>query len=73
METPQFLRELPAEFEPLRTLLETQLKPYIKIHETQVGRINEDSTGDPLTLWQSKIGGNPYFPKGLDYPRVPVS
>ncbi|MCD8486709.1 MAG: DUF1963 domain-containing protein [Desertifilum sp.] len=73
METPQFLRELPAEFEPLRTLLETNLKPYIKIHETQVGRINQDSTGDPLTLWQSKIGGNPYFPKGLDYPRDPVS
>lgn len=73
METPQFLRELPAEFEPLRTLLEAQLKPYIKIHETQVGRINEDSTGDPLTLWQSKIGGNPYFPKGLDYPCDPVS
>ncbi|TVP64610.1 MAG: DUF1963 domain-containing protein [Nodularia sp. (in: Bacteria)] len=27
-----------------------------------------DANGDPLTLWQSKIGGNPYFPKDMEYP-----
>lgn len=24
-----------------------------------------------LTLWQSKVGGDPYLPKGVDYPRHP--
>lgn len=25
-----------------------------------------------LTLWQSKVGGDPYLPKGADYPRHPA-
>ncbi|TVP64617.1 MAG: DUF1963 domain-containing protein [Nodularia sp. (in: Bacteria)] len=27
-----------------------------------------DANGDPLTFWQSKIGGNPYLPKNIEYP-----
>ncbi|MGG6297286.1 DUF1963 domain-containing protein [Leptolyngbya sp. AN02str] len=73
METPQFLQNLPKQFEPLRAFLEGSLRPYIKIHEENVGHINEDSSNDPLTLWQSKIGGNPYFPRGLDYPTDPTT
>lgn len=73
MDNPQFLRDLPSEFEPIRSFLESSLKPYIKITETEVGRLNDDSTGDPLTLWQSKIGGNPYFPIMFEYPVDPVT
>lgn len=73
METPRFLQDLPEEFEPLRAFLEGNLKPYIKIHAENVGQTNEDSSNDPLTLWQSKIGGNPYFPKGVDYPTDPTT
>lgn len=65
--TPQFLRDLPPQFEPLRSFL-TNLLPYIKITEEDVGRLNSDLTGDPLALWQSKLGGNPYLPQGTSYP-----
>ena len=65
---PQFLHDLPPQFEPLRSLLTTNSLPYIKITEEAVGNLNSDLTGDPLELWQSKIGGHPYLPKGTSYP-----
>ncbi|MEA5574309.1 YwqG family protein [Calothrix sp. UHCC 0171] len=68
MNTPQFLRDLPPQFEPLRSFLPTDLLPYIKIIEEAVGNLNFDFAGDPLELWQSKIGGYPYLPKGTSYP-----
>ncbi len=73
IETPQFLRDLPRKFSPLKKLLEENLKPYIKITPGErVGNMNNrsyaEANGDPLTLWQSKIGGNPYFPKNVEYP-----
>ncbi|GAB4135116.1 MAG: DUF1963 domain-containing protein [Cyanobacteria bacterium J069] len=68
-ELPPILQELSPEFEPLRPFLESQLLPFMKIASTAVGSLDEDSTGDPLKLWQSKIGGNPYLPKGYDHPR----
>lgn len=72
-ENPQFLRDLPRKFIPMKKLLEQNLRPYIKITAgEQVGQMDTlsyaDATGDPLTLWQSKIGGNPYFPKHIEYP-----
>ena len=72
-ETPQFMRDLPRKFIPMKKLLEESLKPYIKITPGEkVGDMNNlsypDANGDPLTLWQSKIGGNPYFPKNVEYP-----
>jgi uncharacterized protein YwqG len=68
--TPQFLHDLPAQFEPLRSFLEANLLPYIKIRvgEEAGSFSGTDAAGDPLTVWQSKLGGNPYFPKDLDYP-----
>ena len=73
IKTPQFLRDLPRKFSPMKKLLEQNLIPYIKITVgEQVGEMdtlaNADANGDPLTLWQSKIGGNPYFPKDREYP-----
>ncbi|GAX34715.1 DUF1963 domain-containing protein [Nodularia sp. NIES-3585] len=73
IENPQFLRDLPRKFSPLKKFIEENLKPYIKITAgEQVGEMNTlsyvNANGDPLTLWQSKIGGNPYFPKDMAYP-----
>ncbi|QIR36159.1 DUF1963 domain-containing protein [Tolypothrix sp. PCC 7910] len=73
-DTLQLLRDLPPEFEPLRSLLAANMSPYIKIIEEQAGHLNSagypnfDWGGDPLELWQSKIGGHPYLPKGTSYP-----
>jgi uncharacterized protein YwqG len=74
-DTPQFLRDLPPQFEPMRSFLEANLLPYIKIQVgEEVGNFSgANPTGDPLTVWQSKIGGNPYFPKDLEYPIDPDS
>jgi uncharacterized protein YwqG len=69
VDIPPFLRDLPSQFESLRPLLEASLQPYIKIRVgEEVGSFGTDFTGDPLTVWQSKIGGNPYFPKNMEYP-----
>ncbi|MBE9052474.1 DUF1963 domain-containing protein [Nostocales cyanobacterium LEGE 11386] len=71
---PLFLEDLPSQFEPLRSFLQQNLVPYIKIQVgEQVGSMDffNRGTGDPLTVWQSKIGGNPYFPKTADYPIDP--
>lgn len=51
--------KLPLELEPYRQKIEATLKPYIQIKE----RANNN-----LDLWQSKFGGLPYLPKGIDYP-----
>jgi uncharacterized protein YwqG len=74
-DTLAFLRELPPRFESLRSFLEANLQPYIKIQVgEEVGSFGgAKPTGDPLTVWQSKIGGNPYFPKDLEYPIDPGS
>lgn len=53
--------ELSSELEPYRSLIESTLKPYIKI---------KDRASDNLDWWQSKFGGLPYFPKGIDYPQT---
>jgi uncharacterized protein YwqG/predicted DNA-binding WGR domain protein len=73
LEMPEFLRELPPRFEPLRSHLEANLVPYIKFSVTRVGQPTKidratDWCDDPLELWQSKIGGHPYLPKGTSYP-----
>jgi len=72
-DTPQFLRDLPSQFEPFRPFLEANLVPYIKIQETEVqnqsiANVGSSWCNDPLELWQSKIGGYPYLPKGISYP-----
>ncbi len=78
IKTPQFLRDLPRKFSQMKNLLEQNLIPYITITPGEkAGEMNTfsntDAKGDPLTFWQSKIGGNPYFPKDREYPIDPIS
>ncbi len=70
---PPFLNDLPAQFEPLREFLTASLKPYIKITESEGSDPGDQDPVDPFSLWQSKIGGNPYFPKDAVYPMDPES
>lgn len=51
---------LPKILEPLREKIEATL--------TQTVRISPRNEA-PVHLWQSKIGGKPYWPKNLDYPQ----
>lgn len=52
--------ELSTELEPYRSLIETTIKPYIKIQLTN---------NNKPTWWQSKFGGFPYLPRDFDYPK----
>ncbi len=54
------LMELPEELELYKDIIESTLLPFIKIEAT----INPNTE-----LWQSKFGGNPYFPKDMEYPK----
>ncbi|WP_071516547.1 YwqG family protein [Geitlerinema sp. PCC 9228] len=65
----QFLQALPWEFEPLRSWLENQITPYISLQPRKVEHLRGDPSRDPLSFWQSKIGGHPYFPKNYPYPQ----
>lgn len=56
-----FTLNLPPNLEADRPQLEKTIKPFVEIELEQA---------DQLTLWQSKFGGIPYFPKNLDYPRT---
>jgi uncharacterized protein YwqG len=72
-ELPAFLKDLPPQFEPLRSFLEAHLVPYIKLQTQQAGSLpsgsaDADGWDDPLAPWQSKIGGRPYLPRGTSYP-----
>lgn len=68
-EMPQWLRDLPPQFEPLRPFLEAKLQTYIKVQAGErVQWLNAAWETDPLEPWRSKIGGYPYLPKGTAYP-----
>ncbi len=54
--------KLPPPLENLRKELEATQKLYLKI---------TPSFSNKMTVWESKFGGEPYFPKGLDYPKSP--
>ena len=51
---------LPAILEPFRTKLEPTVKPFI--------RVMPKAAGFPA-LWESKIGGVPYLPADVDFPK----
>lgn len=74
LDLPPIFQALPPEFEPLRSYLAANLTPYLKITQTKQqgdGPVAGGGQGwfnDPLKLWQSKIGGYPYLPKGMPYP-----
>ncbi len=50
---------LPFELEPQRPKLEATARPFVKIIPGEAGDV---------PVLQSKIGGKPYLPKGVDYP-----
>ncbi|MEL4894398.1 YwqG family protein [Crocosphaera sp. Alani8] len=54
--------KLPPLLENLRNELEATQKLYLKI---------TPSFNNKMTLWESKFGGDPYFPKQLNYPKSP--
>lgn len=57
---------LSKSLEPFRNRIESTIKPYVRM---EVGdAFVEFHFKERLGLWQSKIGGFPYFPKGHDYP-----
>lgn len=51
--------DLPSDLLIYKEKIEATIKPFIEIKTKAV---------DNLSLWQSKFGGFPYFPKGLQYP-----
>lgn len=57
---PQLDIEFPDELLLCKENIQATIKPFIEI-KTQ--------PGDDLQLWQSKFGGDPYFPLGLQYPK----
>lgn len=52
--------ELPEELKQFKLNIESTIKPFIEI------KTKRDKN---LSLWQSKFGGFPYFPKEMPYPR----
>lgn len=64
-----FLTDLPPELELLRAFLRDKFVPYIKLDLENNGWLKTSDYQDPLPLWSSKMGGYPYLPKSLDYPR----
>jgi uncharacterized protein YwqG len=51
--------DLPSDLLIYKDKIEATIKPFVEI---------KAKTEDSLHLWQSKFGGFPYFPKGLQYP-----
>jgi len=52
--------ELPDELLVYKERIESTIKPFVEI---------KARAEDNLLLWQSKFGGLPYFPRGLQYPQ----
>lgn len=68
MVTPSLLEDLPLEFETLRPFLVSNVQPYVGFELIDQGWLEDNLTNDPLKLWQTKAGGLPYLPKGMEYP-----
>ncbi|WP_130860651.1 YwqG family protein [Gracilibacillus phocaeensis] len=52
---------IPKELEAYRPILESTLEPVLHIQTTE----------RKTSLWESKFGGNPYFPLTMEYPKTP--
>lgn len=61
--------KLPKSLEQYRNRIESTIKPYIRMEVDET--FGEFYFTNRLGLWQSKIGGLPYFPKGHEYPTGP--
>mgnify|MGYP006421752209 CR=1 FL=1 len=65
----QFLQDLPLEFKPLRSWLEAHVEFYISIEAEKVGRLRNDTTGDPLSV-KAKLVAIPTFSKIVSIPKT---
>lgn len=66
---PQLIAKIPEEFFPVKAFLEQNLLPYIAIACEDQGWIDRAESPDILLPWETKLGGYPYLPKNMDYPR----
>ena len=53
---------LPPALTKYREKLSSTVKPYLRLHA---------NSGEALYPWESKFGGIPYLPRGIEYPRAP--
>ncbi|WP_017303407.1 DUF1963 domain-containing protein [Spirulina subsalsa] len=65
---PNLIAKIPDEFAEVKPFLENNLLPYIAITCHDQGWIS-GSEPDLLKPWETKLGGYPYLPKGMDYPK----
>lgn len=71
--------KLPRQLVRLRKRIESTVKPFVALKklgdtlpdEFILGSLRERTFAKKLRLWQSKVGGLPYFPKDYKYPTDP--
>lgn len=62
------LNRLPRQLEPLRRRIESTVKPFVSV---QQDKSIDRFYWNKLRLWESKVGGLPYFTKDHEYPTDP--
>ncbi|MCW6035028.1 DUF1963 domain-containing protein [Spirulina subsalsa FACHB-351] len=66
---PNLIAKIPQEFAQVKPFLEQNLLPYIAITCEEQGSLDSACDPDLLLPWETKLGGYPYLPKGMDYPK----
>lgn len=66
---PTLIARIPEDFAAVKPFLEQNLLPYISLKCEELGYLDDAANPDFLSPWESKIGGYPYLPKGMDYPK----
>ncbi|MBD2425629.1 YwqG family protein [Phormidium sp. FACHB-1136] len=66
---PTLIAKIPEEFAAVKPFLEQNLLSYISLKCEEVGRLDNAADPDLIDPWDSKVGGYPYLPKGMDYPK----
>lgn len=66
---PTLIARIPEEFAAVKPFLAQNLLPYIALKCEEVGYLDNAADPDLLNPWESKVGGYPYLPKGMDYPK----
>ncbi|QQE67164.1 hypothetical protein GFS31_38760 [Leptolyngbya sp. BL0902] len=68
---PPLIAKIPDEFSAVKPFLEQNLLPYIAFDCESEGWIDSATDSDLLPPWATKLGGYPYLPKTMDYPKDP--
>ncbi|MFH7244169.1 MAG: DUF1963 domain-containing protein [Spirulina sp.] len=66
---PTLIAKIPEEFAAVKPFLTQNLLPYIALKCEEIGYLDNAADPDLLNPWESKVGGYPYLPKGMDYPK----